>query len=131
MVVLFGFFLYPGITPSPPPIGVRSPLPPKQRDIREERLGERVGCGEAQKTTEKQERTSSNIFTVCFSPFIQPLFCYLASADLQLVVDTGVEVVEDNHLALWSEAGLLLQPHPHEGLDAGGPRDPTHRRHAS
>jgi hypothetical protein len=59
------------------------------------------------------------------------MICYLASADLQLVVDTGVEVVEDNHLALWPEAGLLLQPHPHEGLDAGRPRDPTHGRHAS
>jgi hypothetical protein len=49
-------------------------IPPTQRGIiREERLGERVGCGGAQKTTEKQERTSSNIFTERFSPFIQPL----------------------------------------------------------
>jgi hypothetical protein len=51
----------------------------------------------------------------------------LAPADLQLVVDTRVEVVEDDHLALGPEAGFFLQAHPHQRLDTRRAGDAAHR----
>ena len=44
--------------------------------------------------------------------------CYLSSLDLQLVINTGGEVMEHDHLALRAQAVLLLNPHPNLGCSA-------------
>ena len=50
----------------------------------------------------------------------------LASFDLQFIVYAWGEVMKYYHFGLGSEAVLLLDAHPHQGLDGGRPGDPTH-----
>ena len=55
---------------------------------------------------------------------------HLSALDLELVVDAGCEVVEDDHLGLGAEPVLLLDPHADQRLDRRGARDAPHRRRA-
>ena len=37
---------------------------------------------------------------------------YLSSLDFELIVDTGSEVMENDHLALRTQTSLFFDPHP-------------------
>ena len=50
----------------------------------------------------------------------------LVARDGQLVVDARLEVVQHHHRR--ASTVLLLQPHPHQRVDAGAARDPSRQR---
>ena len=39
--------------------------------------------------------------------------------------------MNDDHLAVWTEPILFLNPHPDQRLYGGAPRDAAHDRHAA
>ena len=53
---------------------------------------------------------------------------HVAAFDVELVVDAGREVVQDDHLGVGRQSVLLLDADAHQRLDGGAARDAAHAR---